>query len=57
MVQASPAAAHYVGAVLLGGLIGTAITGKREGALIGASLGLLAAAMLSARKRDDLQPT
>jgi hypothetical protein len=53
MVEANPALAGYVGAALLGGVVGTAITGKREGALVGVGLGLLVAALLNARDQGD----
>jgi len=49
MVEANPALATYVGAALLGGVIGSAVTGKREGALLGVGLGLLIAALLQPR--------
>lgn len=54
MVDANPALATYVGAALLGGVIGTAMTGKREGALVGVGLGLLIAALLQAREPSPL---
>lgn len=54
MVEANPALATYVGAALLGGVIGTAVTGKREGALVGVGLGLLVAALLQAREPAPL---
>lgn len=44
----SPMAAMYVGGALLGGAIGTSVTNKREGALLGAGLGLLFAALMEA---------
>lgn len=53
MVEANPALATYVGAALLGGVVGTAITGKREGALVGLGLGLLVAALLNSQRGGD----
>ncbi len=53
MVEANPRLATYVGSALLGGVLGTAITGKREGALLGVGLGLLIAAVLSSRSGSD----
>lgn len=50
IVEANPALATYLGAALLGGVIGTAVTGKREGALVGVGLGLLVAALLQTRE-------
>lgn len=53
MVEANPALATYVGGALLGGVIGTAITGKREGALVGVGVGLLVAALLNSQRAGD----
>lgn len=44
----NPTAALYVGGALLGGAIGTSVTNRREGALLGAGLGLLFAALMDA---------
>jgi hypothetical protein len=55
LVEANPRAAMFIGGALLGGLIGTAITSKREGAIVGAGLGLLVAALVSAN-RDKRPP-
>jgi len=48
LVEANPTAALYVGSALLGASIGTAITRKSEGALIGAGVGLLIAGIVQA---------
>jgi hypothetical protein len=53
MAEANPELATHVGAALLGGVVGTAITGRREGALVGLSLGLLVAALLNSRLQGD----
>lgn len=53
MVEANPALATYVGVALLGGVVGTALTGKREGALVGVGVGLLIAAFVNSRIGGD----
>jgi len=45
-VERDPSKAMYVGAAILGGAIGTSMSNKREGMLLGAGLGLLFAALL-----------
>ena len=45
-MQRDPKAAMYVGSALLGGAIGSSVSGKREGMLLGAGVGLLFAALL-----------
>ncbi|TAK27428.1 MAG: hypothetical protein EPO40_17570 [Myxococcaceae bacterium] len=44
--EANPTGAMYLGAAMLGGAIGSSLTNKREGALLGAGLGMLLAALL-----------
>jgi len=46
VVESDPSKAMYLGAAMLGGAIGTSVTNKREGMLLGAGLGLLFAALL-----------
>lgn len=48
LVESNPAAALYLGSALLGASIGTAITRKSEGALIGAGVGILIAGIVRA---------
>ncbi len=50
-VESDPSKALYVGAAMVGGAIGSSMTNKREGMLLGAGLGLLFAALL-----DDANP-
>lgn len=50
-VEANPRAATLLGGALLGGAIGSSMTNKREGAMIGAGLGLLLAATIHASPR------
>lgn len=45
-VEQDPSKAMYVGAAMLGGAIGSSVSNKREGMLLGAGLGLLFAAVL-----------
>ena len=45
-VEHDPSKAMYFGAALLGGAIGSSVSNKREGVLLGAGLGLLFAALL-----------
>jgi hypothetical protein len=52
----NPALATYVGAALLGGVVGAAITGKSEGTFVGVGLGLLVAALMNARGQGELEP-
>ena len=55
-VEEHPQRAACVGGVLLGAAIGTAITGKREGAMLGAGVGMLVAAVIQGmivNQRDD----
>lgn len=52
IADASPRAAAYLGSALLGGALGSAVSNKREGALIGAGLGLLLAAAIDASTDD-----
>ena len=56
--QRSPTAAMYMGGALLGGAIGSSVSNKREGALLGAGMGLLFAALLdSALNESRRSPT
>jgi hypothetical protein len=48
LAEANPRAARYLGSALLGAAVGTAIRRKAEGALIGASIGLLLAGLAEA---------
>jgi hypothetical protein len=45
-VEGDSSKATYVGAAMLGGAIGTSVSNKREGMLLGAALGLLFAALI-----------
>jgi len=45
-VETDPKKALYVGAALAGGALGSSLSNKREGVLLGAGLGLLFAALL-----------
>jgi uncharacterized membrane protein len=49
LVQNNPTAALYLGGALIGASIATALTRSREGALLGAGVGLLLAAILYSR--------
>jgi hypothetical protein len=51
--QNNPTAAMYLGGALLGGAIGTSVSNRREGALVGAGLGLLFAALLESSLADQ----
>jgi hypothetical protein len=55
LAELNPRAALYMGGALMGAVIGTAMTNKREGALVGAGVGLLIAALLNAslRKKQE----
>jgi hypothetical protein len=55
LAEANPTAALYMGGALLGASIGAAMSRKREGALLGAGLGLLIAAIVDAKLRNDRQ--
>lgn len=51
-VERDPSKAMYIGAAMLGGALGSSMTNKREGMLLGAGLGLLFVALLeSSRER------
>ncbi len=50
--EASPSAAMMLGGALFGGAIGASVTNRREGALVGAGLGLLFAALVDARLQE-----
>lgn len=52
-VERDPSKAMYVGAAMLGGAIGTSVSNKREGMLLGAGLGLLFAALLDSSLNDN----
>jgi hypothetical protein len=52
LAEHSPTAAMYLGSALLGGAIGTSVSNKREGMLLGAGLGMLFAALLDAGLED-----
>jgi len=55
--EENPAVAICVSGTLLGAVIGTALSKSREGALIGAGIGLLAAAIVNASLREkQIQP-
>jgi hypothetical protein len=47
-IQAQPTGAMYLGAALIGGAVGSSLSQKREGVIIGAGVGLLVAALLEA---------
>ena len=51
-VERDPSKAMYVGAAMLGGAIGSSVSNKREGMLLGAGLGLLFAALLDSSLND-----
>jgi hypothetical protein len=51
-MERDPKAAMYVGGALLGGAIGSSVSGKKEGMLLGAGVGLLFAALLDASLND-----
>jgi hypothetical protein len=46
VVERDPSSAMYVGGALLGAALGTSVSGKKEGMLVGAGLGLLLIALL-----------
>ena len=47
-IQNQPEAAMYLGAALLGGAIGSSLSTRKEGTMVGVGLGLLVAAALNA---------
>lgn len=51
-VERDPSKALYVGAALIGGTIGTSVSGTRQGMFAGVGLGLLLAALLDERGRS-----
>jgi Glycine zipper len=55
LAELNPRAAMYMGGALMGAVIGTAMTNKREGALVGAGVGLLIAALvnMNLRKKQE----
>jgi hypothetical protein len=55
LVEANPTAALYIACTLVGAALGTAIGRSRDGAFIGAGLGLVAASILQSKLRDDRQ--
>ena len=52
-VDQDPSKAIYLGAAILGGAIGSSMSNKREGMLLGAGLGLLFAAILSSEMKKE----
>lgn len=48
VAAANPSAAMYLGGALFGGAVAVSVSNRREGALLGAGLGLLFAALLDA---------
>ena len=52
-VERDPSTAMFVGAAMLGGAIGTSVSNKREGMLLGAGLGLLFAAVIQGSLNDE----
>lgn len=52
-VEHDPTAAMYVGGALLGGAVATAVSNRKESALVGVGLGLLFAAVLQAALDDN----
>ncbi len=56
-ITAQPASAMYLGAALLGGAVGSSLSQKREGVVIGAGIGLLVAAILEANLNDGRRRT
>jgi hypothetical protein len=53
LVEANPSAALYIGCTLVGASIGAAISRTREGTFLGAGLGLVAAAILQSKLRNN----
>lgn len=51
-IEQQPSAAMYFGAALLGGALGSSLSQKKEGALVGIGLGLLFAAALDSSLDD-----
>lgn len=56
-IAAQPTGAMYLGAALLGGAVGSSLSQKREGVVIGAGVGLLVAALLEASLNDRRRRT
>lgn len=52
LAKTDPRAARYLGSAMIGAVVGTAIARKGEGALIGAGLGVLLAALIEAMHAD-----
>lgn len=52
LADRNPTAAMYLGGALLGGAIGSSVSNKRQGMIVGASIGLLFAALLDAGLED-----
>jgi hypothetical protein len=46
IAQENPTAAMYIGGALVGGVLGSSLSNRREGALLGAGLGLVLAALV-----------
>ncbi len=51
-VDDDPTGALYLAAAMLGGVVGTSVSNKKEGVLLGAGLGLLFAAVVDVRRRS-----
>jgi hypothetical protein len=56
IAEANPTTAMYMGGILLGAAIGTAVTNKPQGALVGAGIGLLIAVLMHSRLQQDRPP-
>jgi len=52
LAKANPTAALYMGGALFGAAVGTAVTNKSEGAIVGAGIGLLIAVLVHSRLQD-----
>ena len=52
-ISAQPTGAMYLGAALLGGAVGSSLSQKREGVILGAGVGLLIAALLEANLEPE----
>ncbi|MDA8349395.1 MAG: hypothetical protein M0038_11425 [Pseudomonadota bacterium] len=57
LANTHPRAARYLGGAMIGALVGTAIARKSEGALVGAGLGVLLAALVEAMHADTRDPS
>jgi hypothetical protein len=57
LIETNPRAALYVGATLLGATLGAAITRQRNGLVVGAAFGALAAALIHAASQPGKQET